>query len=71
MCVYLCDGKGKEGPYLPIDILRRGFDIARLAVDAAVVRSVSSGATARSLVYMCIHVYRTWPVQDRPRKKEI
>ena len=24
-------------PYLPIDILRRGLDVARLAVDAAVV----------------------------------
>ena len=37
ICVYLCDGKGKEGPYLPIDILRRGLDVARFAVDAAVV----------------------------------
>ena len=36
------EGKeGKGGSYLPIDILRRGLDVARLAVDAAAPRQLS------------------------------
>ena len=53
--MFVCDGEGKEGPYLPIDILRRGLDVARLAVDAAGVSDSLAQETWR--VALCTYVY--------------
>lgn len=39
--------KGGKVPYLPIDILRRGLDVTRLAVDAAILSDSSAQVPRR------------------------